>query len=996
MRRGSPNGSTPDGQHAGGGVSGLDLDHLADSESESGSESKTSAVRSAPAKNIAERDLVRKGERIQYQFNIAAVHEEPEYEWFGGKVSSAVAPGWYKVAFDDGEVLDMKFNKDNGPGSGDDHQVWRREKDTQPKNPPHRSRQATPEKTDDRTGGLSDPVSDSPSSDTEESAEESEEDSASSGDSAPLYSRKRKAVDSYDPVAEASRPQFKASHGGTVGQRKRHRNARNDRTQFASEMSLTEKEWLMSLRAGSLLQAWDRKSGTWYDAKVVGVANEEADSSMQIHFVGWKSAHDFWTKRLPTVLRRHGDTGSRSHSRHSQNAGQVPGNGDSDDSSDEDEDQDEDEDEGELIDLSDRNAIKALESGLRRRPAVNYTESTKPLPACASQTLTRTESGSAAWTEDELHKLKGLVQRYGPSDWKEKAREFDRRTAKSLQSQYHKHKDEWEGAGLVVSPRASSRNAQSDSAMRGIANPEIAALLASQGVTTLSQLASLDQDLVPTFATVGSVPENDIARAIQAAQQALKSSSGADDEDFHSIDDDDDTPLRFRKSVEETALSKTRKISAAATASTSRKTAAEEEFSGARKIVSIDESVAPEIQPSSEGRGARRKARVNYSDNMSDRAWLKSMESRDDGSFSGPSLQAEKPACQIPQLQLPHTTEIFEIPAQMRQARTHKNSAAERGADLEGKSVSLYSAPEQQWRDANVVRWRPTDGKHGVLYTGSEDEKDVEWLNLDKQAYRVLSDFDEDGGYAISSRQLFGLYNAQYSNLQTAAPTLPSAGGMIFSTLEPDLANVEHEVEEVLGTRTFQGNRECYVKWKNFSYLRAEWVLEERVKFEGKNGAKKIERRVGLETASHIMPWRTVAARDADRRPDAANSDCFTVERILHHREIPDSSSSHEAAADINGPTAETDVNEAIVAASSPNQNGEGAVANQNEEKPFGHTDAPRLPTYEYLVKWRGLNYYECAMSAMESANAIKDDAAINKYHLDRVKYSDSKPYLNR
>eukprot|EP01043_Picozoa_sp_COSAG02_P039431 COSAG02_NODE_3112_length_7339_cov_13.532182_5_plen_307_part_00 len=52
--------------------------------------------------------------------------------------------------------------------------------------------------------------------------------------------------------------------------------------------------------------------------------------------------------------------------------------------------------------------------------------------------------------EDNLHKLKGLVQRYGPSDWEEKAREFEHRTAKSLQIQYHKHKDEWEVRPLQV------------------------------------------------------------------------------------------------------------------------------------------------------------------------------------------------------------------------------------------------------------------------------------------------------------------------------------------------------------------------------------------------------------------------------------------------------------------------------------------------------------------------------------------------------------------
>lgn len=292
-------------------------------------------------------------------------------------------------------------------------------------------------------------------------------------------------------------------------------------------------------------------------------------------------------------------------------------------------------------------------------------------------------------------------------------------------------------------------------------------------------------------------------------------------------------------------------------------------------------------------------------------------------------------------------------------------------------------------------------GLVGVLYAGYKDDVDIEWLLLDKEAYRIESDFQEDesdsGGYDVSRRQLFGLNHANAANLSTAQTLPPApAPGMHLELLQAGVASAQHEVEEVLGTRTFQGNRECYVKWKYLSYLRAEWVSEERVKLDGKFALKKIQRRIEVDQGSHIVPWATVPARDADRRPEAVDSEYFTVERILHHRELLQSNSPEPAKASASVaelPGSATAAAATSVAPIVPNDN--PSVASAAASSAADGAEPLDAPKVEYLVKWRGMNYNDCATSAMEPADAIKDDAAIEHYHMDQEKYK-SNPYLSR
>jgi hypothetical protein len=853
---GSLGGDDSDGTDEGGETPRLSLEHLADSESESESESGDGRGGggggvSSSAPDTVEQNMVRKGDRIEYQFNVAAKrNQEPVYHWFGGKVLShrqgSNWANWYKVAFDDGETKEMMFKRGNGPGSGDDRQVWRHEAQ------PQQKRVLSPSDQFRGAGAAVDEYSTSDGGESDES-EESDEYSASgsSSDEVVAGPRKRKAVASYDPSLEASRPQLKASRLGSVRGQKQRRRSWEDTEESAAEMAMTEAAWLASLRVGSKLQAWDESSSGWYRAKVKALRGDSADSKVQVHYEGWNTKHDFWTGRLATNLRRRGDSAKGPRARHTSTRrahSSVAGEDGEDDEDDEDEDdeddeEDEDDDDDEsLIDLSDKNAVEALQHGLRRRSPVNYADGSPRAAGQSESSLTRTESGTkAAWSEAELRKLQGLVQADGPSDWEHKAQKFRNRTAKSLLSQYYKHREEWEGEGegegedddedgdisTRASPRSGARGELEESMLQEVASAEVVAVLQSQGITTLEQLAGLSPDIVPTLAMMGIASENDIKHAIQAAREELES-SGSSDEDEDSEDDrednqppalasrssprdwseaelsalekmvvengasdweakatqlgtgrsgkavqskwikmrarrpgptsadaaarsdttvdgsdDDDAPLAFvptrksasgasggdnpKKKQKQAALKgalpaeddRTVPSSVADDASHSDVAAAAEAAGTAS--APIDALFAMETDDVSQlGRGARRKGRVNYNDNLSERAWLQSVENGEAGRPAGPKRTAGQMHIDtatgfgLPLLQLPSVVESFEIPAQMRQARTHESQAADRGAELEGKSLSLYNAPEQQWRDATVVRWRETDRKHGA------------------------------------------------------------------------------------------------------------------------------------------------------------------------------------------------------------------------------------------------------------------------------------------
>ena len=367
----------------------------------------------------------------------------------------------------------------------------------------------------------------------------------------------------------------------------------------------------------------------------------------------------------------------------------------------------------------------------------------------------------------------------------------------------------------------------------------------------------------------------------------------------------------------------------------------------------------------------------------------------------------------------------FEIPAAMRQSRTNERLAVERGEELVGKALAVYNAPEQLWRRATVARWLPSpsdsraDSKHGLLYEGLTEDIDIEWLNLDFESYRVDGDIED---YTIASRQLFwkpiaNLLNQSIGGTGTLRPSVS------FNGLVPGVGGVEYSqaqqvVEEVLGTRTFQGSRECYVKWKNISYLRAGWVSEERVKLDGKYALQKIKKRILVDQEHRVVPWATVPARDADRRPETVAEDCLAVERILSHRidqsspraALPAAVSDTAAAVAPSPPAASGAVSSppapptSSATASPPVSDGTPAglpappaaastiATASSAEAEAAESDARQ---YEYLVKWRGLNYSECAHSSMELADAIKDDEAIQRYHANEKKYEGS-PYLNR
>ena len=296
----------------------------------------------------------------RYKYDVAATRTQtPVYEWFGGMIAGR-KPGtnwanWYKVHFDDGAKESHKFSRENGPGSDPEKQQWRREGSGEesrggagtPRSPKewtkkevkrlrqlvdrdgegdwdakallmaagqsgvalkskferlqHEAAQAAGE-----SGSSSNDAEAAGTSSEAENESENESGSESESSSGALAQqesggRKRKAVSSYDPSAEASRPQLKSINGPAGKKPKRARRVSDGQDAEAlAEMAVTEQSWLASIGEGSKLQARDKSSSDWYRAKVVSVdelGGSSAESKLLIHYMNWSDKHDFWAAR---------------------------------------------------------------------------------------------------------------------------------------------------------------------------------------------------------------------------------------------------------------------------------------------------------------------------------------------------------------------------------------------------------------------------------------------------------------------------------------------------------------------------------------------------------------------------------------------------------------------------------------------------------------------------------------------------------------------------
>ena len=123
--------------------------------------------------------------------------------------------------------------------------------------------------------------------------------------------RVSRAVDAYDPQAEASRPQLA---GGDAQSDGGHRRAAAKALLAADPepelgegtAQLSDSEWLAALGVGSKLYCEDKAGnggrGGWFPAKVVDV--DKSSRPLKVHYLGWHAKFDVWVQRKIGVLQR--------------------------------------------------------------------------------------------------------------------------------------------------------------------------------------------------------------------------------------------------------------------------------------------------------------------------------------------------------------------------------------------------------------------------------------------------------------------------------------------------------------------------------------------------------------------------------------------------------------------------------------------------------------------------------------------------------------------
>ena len=123
--------------------------------------------------------------------------------------------------------------------------------------------------------------------------------------------RMSRAVDAYDPQAEASRPQLAGGDAQSDGGRRRKAAKARPAADPEPELDegtaqLSDSEWLAALGVGSKLycedKAGNRGRGGWFPAKIVEV--DKSSRPLKVHYLGWHAKFDVWVQRKIGVIQR--------------------------------------------------------------------------------------------------------------------------------------------------------------------------------------------------------------------------------------------------------------------------------------------------------------------------------------------------------------------------------------------------------------------------------------------------------------------------------------------------------------------------------------------------------------------------------------------------------------------------------------------------------------------------------------------------------------------
>eukprot|EP01052_Picozoa_sp_SAG31_P059016 SAG31_NODE_18354_length_639_cov_0.950000_1_plen_187_part_10 len=177
-----------------------------------------------------------------------------------------------------------------------------------------------------------------------------------------------------------------------------------------------------------------------------------------------------------------------------------------------------------------------------------------------------------------------------------------------------------------------------------------------------------------------------------------------------------------------------------------------------------------------------------------------------------------------------------------------RKGAKNPGSKLVGAVLEVYWSADKKWFPGTVEKWSPQRRKHLFRY----DEGFKEWLDLMGERYKLVQPPPAtDSGEAVEAAPSRPPKKRKGSS---SAPKFRSAEALAEASTGV-VETLGDRVERMLATATFGAfphrKRRVYVKWKERSYLHAEWVDADLVRTG--RGAQKLQK--FLLSGKEDPPW---------------------------------------------------------------------------------------------------------------------------------------------